>query len=72
MQRSILTKEEGLYLEQMQEWIEEQEMIKGQLKSTVDHYVFIASSNTKQLSLHQERVGIGRKEFDEWKAENGI
>ena len=67
-----LTKEEELYLEQMQEWIEEQEIIEGQLKRTVDHYVFLASSNTKQLSLHQERVAIGRKDFDEWKAEHGI
>lgn len=42
-----LTKEEELYLEQMQEWIEEQEMIVGQLKRTIDHYVFLASSNNK-------------------------
>lgn len=67
-----LTKEEELYLKQMQEWMEEQEMIEEQLKRTVDHYVFLASSNTKQLCLHQERVAISRKEFDEWKAEHEI
>lgn len=67
-----LDKEEELYLEQMQEWLEEQDRIENQLKSTIDYHAFMASSNIKQLSLHQERVAIGRKEFEQWKADHGL
>jgi hypothetical protein len=67
-----LDQEEQLYLEQMQEWLKEQERIENQLIRAIDDHKYLANSNTLQLTLHRKRVEIGRNEFEQWKTEHGI
>jgi hypothetical protein len=69
---SELSKEGQLYLEQMQEWLEEQHRLDQQIERTIDFHLKMAASNQLQLRLHRERVDMGRKEFEQWKAEHGI
>lgn len=66
------TKEEDLYVEQMNEWLKEQQRLERQLKETIEHHFFLAESNQKQLSLHQERIALARTEYEQWKSDHGI
>jgi hypothetical protein len=72
MNENNLTKDEELYVEQMTEWIKEQERLERQLKETVEHHEFLAESNRKQLSLHQERIVMALKDYGQWKVDHGI
>lgn len=63
---SKLTKDEELYVEQMNHWLQEQAMLEKQLKDTIAYHEFLKSSNEKQLALHQERIALARKDYDQW------
>jgi hypothetical protein len=69
---SELSKEGQLYLEQMQHWLEEQDILDKQIERSIEHHLKMAESNRKQLKLHRERIQMGKEEFESWKADNGI
>ena len=72
MAKKEYEKEEELYIEQMKNWFEEQEIIEIQIVRLVESYYNIVESNKKQLALHRERVNMGRLDFENWKIDNKI
>lgn len=67
-----LTKEEELYVQQMNLWIEEQDEYGAQLERTAVYYEKMAENNKEQLRLHNERVNMGKAEFEAWKKEHDL
>lgn len=67
-----MNEEQKLYVEQMKHWIHEQEILRQQIKRTVDHHEEMAQSNREQLKLHNTRVEAGIKQYDQWLKDNGI
>ena len=74
-----MTKEEILYISQMEAWLKEQGIMEGQLRRAITYHAEIAKEhlsiselNREQLEAHIERVRLGRQEFENWKKDNGI
>lgn len=67
-----LTKDEELYLNQMELWLEEQQTLDNQLVSAIEYHKKMMELNKKQLSLHRERINIGSEEFTQWKTDKEL
>lgn len=71
--------DEKLYIDQMDLWIKEQEVIEEQIKRAVSYHDSLAAShvmtanlNREQRRHHRKRMKLAIEEFENWKKDNGI
>ena len=60
-----------LYVEQVKEWLNEQQYREQELIKAIETIESIKQSNVKQLELHRQRINICLDEFNSWAQQNG-
>lgn len=63
--------ETEIYFEQMNAWLNEQNVLEKSIRNTIETSSEIVRQNEIQLKWHLKRVEVAKKDFEAWKKENG-
>ncbi|MDP5274336.1 hypothetical protein [Chengkuizengella axinellae] len=67
-----LTKQDDIYIKQMESWLKEQEAYKKQIKTNIETSSEIVRQNKIQLKWANKRIKVAVKEYNEWRVEKGL
>lgn len=73
MEKNVqLSKDDEIYIEQLESWVKEQGARERQIKVTIETSSEIVRQNEIQLELCRERTSVALDEYDVWREEKGL
>lgn len=69
---SVVTEETQLYVNQMNQWIQEHIMISHEMTRAIQHHTSLAECNAEQLKLHNKRTMMILTEYNEYLKAHGL
>ena len=71
-EEAVLDEYDKIYIQEMESWLEEQDIRADELKNSIDCQMKILDLNKRQLMLNLQRTKIVLSEYNDWRMKKNL